>query len=112
MIQLPWPPPELSPNGRCHFMKKHRIGKKYKEAAFYLTKAAGILIDHDGPIHLVITFHPPTIRRRDDDNQIAMMKWGRDGIALALGVDDNRFRPEYRFGDPCKGGAVTVEIKL
>jgi hypothetical protein len=44
------------------------------------------------------------------DNRIAQFKAGQDGIAQALAVDDSRFEPTYRRGDPVKGGKVVVEI--
>jgi len=46
---------------------------------------------HDGPLHLWLDFYPPCNRKHDDDNLTASFKAGRDGIADALGVDDNRF---------------------
>lgn len=59
---------------------------------------------------LVITFNPPDRRRRDDDGCIGAFKAGRDGLADAFRCDDNIFRPTYRFGEPVKGGRVTVEV--
>lgn len=41
---------------------------------------------------------------------IASFKSGRDAVAKAIGVDDAKWRPEYRFTEPVKGGAVVVEV--
>jgi crossover junction endodeoxyribonuclease RusA len=65
---------------------------------------------HDGPIALLVTFYPPDARRRDDDNMIGAFKAHRDGIADAMGVDDHRFKAQYKFADPCKPGRVEVEF--
>jgi crossover junction endodeoxyribonuclease RusA len=63
-----------------------------------------------GDIPLTVTFFPPDNRKRDRTNMEAAFKAGFDGIADALGVDDNRFVPTYRKGDVVKGGMVIVEI--
>ena len=36
----------------------------------------------------------------------------RDTIARALGVDDSRFDARVERGDPCRDGAVLVEIEV
>jgi hypothetical protein len=38
------------------------------------------------------------------------MKAGLDGIAQALEVDDNRFRPRLEVGDVVRGGVVIVTV--
>lgn len=43
-------------------------------------------------IPIRIDFYPPDRRIRDDDNLIASFKSGRDGLALAWGIDDHRIR--------------------
>jgi crossover junction endodeoxyribonuclease RusA len=58
----------------------------------------------------VITAYPPTKRRMDDDNLIACLKAHRDGIAKALGIDDNRFDQRLQWGEPVKGGKIVVAI--
>ena len=35
---------------------------------------------------------------------------GHDTIARALGVDDSRFDARVERGDPCRDGAVIVEM--
>lgn len=94
-VTLPWPPKELSPNARTHWRAKAPITKAYKNACWALCKEAGLLIKpystEGGRLHLWLDFYPPDRRARDDDNMVASFKAGRDGIALALGIDDARF---------------------
>ncbi len=91
-ITLPWPPKDLSPNARVHWSKKSKAAKAYRKACWALCKEAGLMSPaHDGPLHLWLDFYPPCNRKHDDDNLTASFKAGRDGIADALGVDDNRF---------------------
>ena len=108
-IELPWPPPELSPNAkrRKHWRVYQPIAKEYRLRCFLLTAAAG---PPPGCKITAITFYPPDRRRRDDDGMIGAFKAGRDGVADALGCDDHKFRPAYRFGDPVKGGRVVIVI--
>lgn len=60
-------------------------------------------------IGLWVDFYPPDRRHRDDDNLIASFKAGRDGIALALGIDDKRFRC-YPYVKNQIGGMVKVRL--
>jgi len=113
IIELPWPPKELSQNARIHWTKRARFVKEYRSTCFLLTKILWFKIDWEGPIHLFIDFYPPDSRRYDDDGITGRFKAGRDGIADALGVDDNRFRqhPYLHLGsDAVKGGKVVVRI--
>jgi crossover junction endodeoxyribonuclease RusA len=108
-VELTWPPRGLFPNRARtqHWSKNARLAAAYRRECWILTKASkarGTL--------LKVVFHPPSRRRIDDDNAIAAFKSGRDGVADALGVDDNTFRPEYRFAtaEPVKWGKVVVTI--
>lgn len=109
MIELPWPPKELSPNARVHWSKKSKAAKVYRTACKVITRLSGVVAP-EGEVHLSITFCPPDRRKRDDDNCLAAFKAGRDGVADALGIDDNRFVTTLRMGEPVKGGAVLVRI--
>ena len=42
MIDLPWPPKELSPNARVHWTKKAKAAKAYRLECFILAKALGM----------------------------------------------------------------------
>lgn len=108
-VILPWPPKELSPNSRGHWARKSKAAKRYRMQCHLLTRQAGVVAP-EGRVLLSLTFCPPDNRRRDDDNCVASMKSGRDGIADALGVDDSRFVTTIQMGEPIKGGAVKVWI--
>jgi len=114
LIELGWPAKALSPNAREHFMTVSRFKKAAKDTAFWATRAAIGLnkIDHNGErIAFVITAYPPDKRARDDDNLIASMKFARDGIAKALGIDDKYFDQRLQWGEPVTNGKVVVEVK-
>lgn len=110
-LMLPWPPAECSPNARVHWSKKSRAAKAYRSACHLLAKQAGLRAPV-GEALLVVEFVPPDRRRRDDDNLLAMFKAGRDGLADALGIDDNVFATQIRVSkETIKGGAVRVRIE-
>lgn len=102
-VILPWPPKELSPNARMHWARRAKAAKYYRELCCLKTKNAGFKVPEEGKIRLMITFYPPDRRHRDADNQVAMIKAGLDGFADALGVNDRRFLPTFRFTDEVSG---------
>ena len=111
MIVLPWPPKELNPNKRLHWAKRNTHKVVYRDACHLLTVSAKVRAPQgEGAIPITIDFYPPDKRHRDDDNMISSFKAGRDGMANALGVNDRRFQPVYRFNDPIKGGKVVVTL--
>lgn len=110
-LTLPWPPAACSPNARVHWAKKSNAAKAYRYACFLLARQAGMQAPK-GDALLLIEFVPPDRRRRDDDNLLAMFKAGRDGLADALGIDDNVFATQIRVSkEATKGGAVLVRIQ-
>jgi crossover junction endodeoxyribonuclease RusA len=112
MIRLIWPPKELSPNSRKHWRVKADATVAYRVHAKSATRAAGITVPPEGKIELRLSFYPPNARKRDDDNCVSSFKAARDGIADALGIDDNRFVtvPTVCDPDPAKQGFVQVEL--
>ncbi|MGH8464073.1 MAG: endodeoxyribonuclease RusA [Pseudomonas sp.] len=111
MLTLPWPPSLCSPNARAHWTKKSRAAKSYRAQCYLITHNARLAVPA-GQIMLSLEFIPPDKRRRDDDNLVAMFKAGRDGMADALGIDDNVFATQIRVSkETTKGGAVRVQIK-
>lgn len=111
MIELPWPPKELSPNARIHWARRSKIAAKYRADCHVLCRQSGAKAP-EGRILLSIEFVPPDKRRRDDDNCLAAFKSGRDGLADALGIDDSRFVTQLWLSDKTtKGGAVRVGIQ-
>lgn len=110
IVNLPWPPKELSPNARMHWSKKSKAAKMYRATCSLLVRQALIVKpDVPGRLHLWLTFLPPDRRHRDDDNMIAAFKSGRDGIADALGIDDKRFIC-HPFVSDQTGGVVRVSV--
>lgn len=110
VVILPWPPRALSPNARTHWRAKAPIAKAYKQACWALTLEAGVVVPDSPKLALWLDFVPPDKRHRDDDNIIAAFKSGRDGVALALGIDDKRFRCYPYVRDDQIGGFVRVRI--
>jgi Holliday junction resolvase RusA-like endonuclease len=115
LIRLPFPPSELMPNNKNgkHWAATHSVKKKYKEDCFYLTKHSGseFIVD-DEPIRVTLMYMMPDKRHRDVDNLLAASKAGLDGVAEALGVNDNQFQPicVYRFPGE-KPGLLIVQLE-
>jgi crossover junction endodeoxyribonuclease RusA len=109
MIELPFPPPQLSPNARVHWAVKHREAKTYKTMCILL------LLRHrkalEGKTSFALTFRPPSARRSDIDNMLAAFKHGLDGLSTVTGVDDSAFSLTIAKGKPVKGGKVIVACK-
>lgn len=106
MITLPWPPKELSPNARVHYMVRARAVKAYKfDCCVTFCQHRSAL---RGRTSFAVTFHPPSARRFDRDNLIARFKAGQDALSDITGVDDSKFVMTYARGEPRKGGAVVV----
>ncbi len=116
-VELPWPDPKLAPNRRNgkHWTATHAAKGKRLADARALTLAAMRQADYippKGTLALVLTFCAPDRRRRDLDNLLAALKADFDGVAQALGVDDQLFEPlTLRRGDPVKGGRVVLEVE-
>lgn len=113
-VVLPWPPKQLTPNfkRRKHWSVYRPHEKAYRHACWALAKEAKLAVAAgDVPVLIEVTFYPPDHRKRDDDGMIGAFKNGRDGLADALGIDDNLFRPTYRIAEPVKGGRVVVCLK-
>jgi crossover junction endodeoxyribonuclease RusA len=110
-LELPFPPRSLSPNARVHWAQKAKAAKSYKTSCFYLAKEVGIhqpFLDIGGDIFLRIEWHPKTANAFDQDNAIASLKAGLDGLALAWSVNDSRFRLDLQKMPPVKGGKVVI----
>ncbi len=108
---MPWPPRVLLPNVKAHWAIKAKAVKQYRSACFYQTLEQGARgWTADGLISLHLVFYPPDKRGRDDDNMLTSFKAGRDGIAQALKIDDNRFRTTFDVA-PSIGGMVKVFMR-
>jgi crossover junction endodeoxyribonuclease RusA len=111
IVELPWPPKELSPNARVHWGEKSRFAKKYRRDCFLLAKIANVRIDWDGDIHLFIDFYRPAKRNHDRDNLVSQIKSGLDGMADAMGINDVRFLIHPFIKDEtASGGKIIIKI--
>lgn len=114
-VQLPWPARALWANGgHGHYMARAKAKKAYRDTAYVLSLQARLMLVPDGAEpRVALEFCPPTRRNRDQDNLVAAMKSGLDGIAQALAVNDSRFRlDEPRHGAVVPGGCVNVLVYL
>lgn len=106
MIELPFPPPVLSPNARPHWAKKARAFKAYKTQCYMLLSQFRKALA--GRTAYEVTFHPPAAHRYDMDGLISRFKAGQDALAEIAGVNDFHFVMTYRRGEVRKGGAVVL----
>jgi Holliday junction resolvase RusA-like endonuclease len=93
-IQTDFPPAELNPNVKAHYMKKAKIGKREKAKGYYQAKEAigfNQLPSFPKYMMLELFIYPPDNRRHDNDNIFSALKWWLDGMCEALGIDDNQF---------------------
>jgi crossover junction endodeoxyribonuclease RusA len=111
-VELPFPPRALSPNVRCHWRVKARIGKDYKRTVYYLCKEAGLAHSGDEKVHLSVNFYPPSRHAFDQDNVISSCKFCMDSIADYLHVNDKNFIYHWFYHEfkPDFKGKVVVEI--
>jgi len=109
-IVLPFPAKDLWPNARPHWAAKARLAKKHRAWAYAATLAAKVPTP-ESRVNFIVTIHPRATRKIDADNAIAALKSSFDGIADALGVNDNTFNaPVVLFGLPRPGGLVRIEV--
>lgn len=97
LLQLPYPTKPLWPNSRDHWAKKNAQTKLHRKWAWAGTKEVlPYGFKHDGSriaIRLTVS-GKATGSLPDKDNCIAACKAYFDGIADALGVNDNLFDPQ------------------
>jgi len=111
IITLPFPPKELSPNGRVHWAVKAKATATYRAECGWRARAQGLYPMEMDCLPMTITFHPPTARLHDKSNLIGRFKAGEDGLMDACGIDDRHFVQTYILAEPRKNGAVIVEVK-
>lgn len=109
-ITLPWPPAGLQPHAKGHWRPKATATRIYKDTAFWLAKEARV--ERDPRAVLRVEYRPPDRARRDCQNVHGQIKPAIDGIAQAMGCDDNGFRVHFpaEFGPVVKNGAVIITI--
>lgn len=116
VVELPFPPKELSPNSRLHWAAVSKAKKAYRSACYavLISRPAKWTFEPaaDSKLTIGLTFYPPNRRSYDWDNLVARMKAGIDGIADGLGIDDKNFRiGSIDLAPPVKGGMVRVRIE-
>lgn len=109
---LPFPAKALWPNGRAHWAEKARAVKSHRGTAWAVANLNGATrADPEGRVSIAVTVHPKTRHPIDRDNCVASLKSYIDGIADALGVDDQTFdTPSIAFAEPVKGGLLTMAL--
>ena len=110
LIRLSWPDKDLWQNRRPHWRDARRAARAARKEAWAVAKGQSITTIPNAT--LKFSFHPPNKIRRDIQNVPATMKAAIDGIADAMGCDDNGFRPEFpsEFSDVVKGGCVLIHV--
>jgi len=113
IVHLPFPPKELSPNGRHDRRAISGIRATYRDTCYYLTKqAAKAWAPITCDIAMSLTFVQPDLRRRDVDNMLASAKAAIDGFAKALKMDDRQFKPITVDWVREKGSAGALILEL
>lgn len=101
-VDLPIPHKLLWPNGSTG--SRYAVSaqkRKHKKWAYWEAKKAGMPTVGDGPIPIRLTVHANRFGPLPDrDNCISASKAYIDGLALAIGVNDNHFAaPTVTFAD-------------
>lgn len=109
-VTLPWPPKQLQAHAKGHWRPKHSATKAYRTTAFWLAKAARLQPNPRAEIR--VEYRPPARWRYDCHSFHQRIKPAIDGIADAMGCDDNGFRVHWpaEFGPVVKDGAVIITI--
>lgn len=108
---VPWPPRQLSPNVRTHWSRSAKAKRIYRHACEVSVREQRAKLPGSGPWSLEPQFCAPDRRARDDDNLVAMMKAGIDGIADAFGINDRDLKLAAPMpGAVTPGGCVWVRI--
>ena len=109
-LTLPWPPAELNPNARPHFMRLAKVRKSYRTVCALEAMRQGVRAIRAEQLRVHLVFVPPDRRTRDDQNCMASMKAGLDGLADVLKVDDGKWTTSYELVHDRIGGLVNVEV--
>ena len=108
-VILPWPPSILYPSAQVFWTKKANAAEDYKRACWVLAKQAHLKLPETPCINVLLEFFPPGKRLFGDVNCIDAFKAGRDGVAMALGVDATLFRTTTEIKQKI-GGYVKFSI--
>lgn len=108
-VELPYPHPDLSPNGRVNHFALARRKKAYRTGCGWECVSQGVKPITADRLNVTVTFRPPNRHHRDVDNALASIKSGLDALSDALGVDDSQWAIRPVMGEPVKFGRVIVE---
>ena len=116
LYSVAWPPRILSPNSRVHWSSLAKAKRIYRHACGWATRDSlpqGGGAAHEHAVSVTLRFVAPDRRARDEDNIIAAMKAGIDGIADGIGLDDGKIKWSYEFPrETHPGGKVLVEVSI
>lgn len=87
-LTLPFPPSDLSPNSRSHYMKLAKAKAFYRHACATTAQSQGLAKIDAKALHADFVFYPPNRRRYDLDGLLSRCKAGIDGLVDVCGVDD------------------------
>ena len=114
-IELPYPPSvnqwtRALGYGRAVLTRQAR---EYKKVVSALMEPLDDILFPEERLEVLYLVTPPDRRKRDCQNMPHMLKAYIDGIADAMGCDDNGFRVRYpdRFDHTVKGGAILCEVE-
>jgi crossover junction endodeoxyribonuclease RusA len=110
-ITISWPSTVLNPNKSVHGAIKGAARKRQREDAFWLAKAAKLVAPESDRIAVRLDFYPRDERTRDEDNMLGSMKGALDGVAKAIGVDDQRFKPNVTIHPADRTGRVVITVE-
>ncbi len=106
--------PALTGNSRAHPLTKYKRGQDLESDAYYAGRNANLeMMDPALPVTLnYVVARVKGARVLDDDNLIHGLKKCRDGIALALGIDDKHIVTGTltQIRDPAGVGFIEVSI--
>lgn len=113
-VTLPFPDMRLSSNSTkgLHWGAVHKMRKKARGDAFTWTASQVRCPFSSERVKVSVIFSPPDRRARNADNVISANKSVQDGVADAIGIPDERWDVEYKFGPVIKGGQTIYEIEV
>lgn len=120
-VVVPWPAVELGPNFSGNKFRSIVARKKYRVLCHHLALEAGwhrlmhraraVAAEH-GLVVRIDFFPPPNVHTYDHDNVEAAFKSGRDGLSIALGLDDRHFRTDYHHHPDRRSCLVVTLVSL
>lgn len=107
IVILPFPPNGLHPDSRLSRLNIEKTKKAYQRNCYCLTRAAlGRGYQATKIVNIHLTFYPLTLGKSDGDKCEGIFKYGRFGVASALGIDDRYLRVTKSMGLAAKNCVV------